>query len=215
MALKINPARSTSPEGSSSVQLGPPDGKRTNGSVDQRTRRTSSRSISRAEGFRARSHCPNALPCTKTTSDICTTCCGNRIHSTTTGCTQYRASVSASIFSLSSALAVFQASGPARLAELRDQGLDPNRTAEARRKVGEKNAQRLDEASDWDRRHLRPDSSEFKTEILPLLQTVSLKRLAAATNPSRAYCSRVRRGLHVPHPLHWDSLRSAAAGQPE
>ena len=105
-------------------------------------------------------------------------------------------------------LAAFKASGPARLEELRDQGTDPSGTEEARKKLGGKNAMRMDEAWEWDRKHTRPDRAVFVREILPHLQEVPVRKIAAATGLSRHYCSRIRRGIHVPHPRHWNALRT-------
>lgn len=51
----------------------------------------------------------------------------------------------------------------------------------------------------------------FKREILPLLQDVSLTAMERATELSVRYCSQIRRGLKVPHPMYWNALAGVAA----
>jgi hypothetical protein len=62
----------------------------------------------------------------------------------------------------------------------------------------------------WDLIHERPDPSIFVVEIFPLLATVPLATMSAATGLSIDYCSKIRRGLSVPHPRHWETLAQAA-----
>jgi hypothetical protein len=45
-------------------------------------------------------------------------------------------------------------------------------------------------------------------EILPGLHEATIARLAAATGLSAHYCSLIRLGKRVPHPRHWETLRS-------
>jgi len=97
----------------------------------------------------------------------------------------------------------------AKLARLRAEGRDPGHTSETHRKMGAKNAIRRREESAWDAVHEQPDLSIFGREILPAIQTVPLRRLAAATGLSVTYCGQVRRGDLVPHPRHWDAFREA------
>jgi len=73
-----------------------------------------------------------------------------------------------------------------------------------------KNAQRMDEAWEWDRKNPHPDPEVFRREILPLIKAVPLGRIAAATGVSKQFASRVRRGDSTPHPRHWEALRSAS-----
>jgi len=47
----------------------------------------------------------------------------------------------------------------------------------------------------------------FGREIAPKLDAFSLKEIAAATGLSLAACSRIRAGVRLPHPRHWDALR--------
>ena len=50
------------------------------------------------------------------------------------------------------------------------------------------------------------DEGWFKREIVPRLNTFSLKEIGNATGLSLAVCSRIRAGAKVPHPRHWDAL---------
>jgi hypothetical protein len=43
---------------------------------------------------------------------------------------------------------------------------------------------------------------------LPKLKTVSLAAMMRATGLSRSYCARIRRGVQVPYPRHWEALRA-------
>ena len=63
----------------------------------------------------------------------------------------------------------------------------------------------------WDRHHGPADQQAYKREILPRLANVTLRQLGAATGLSKTTCSQIRRGLKVPHPRHWEGLRSVAA----
>jgi hypothetical protein len=42
--------------------------------------------------------------------------------------------------------------------------------------------------------------------ILPGLTKMPVPRIAKSINVSEGYASRVRKGLHVPHPMHWPIL---------
>ncbi len=60
----------------------------------------------------------------------------------------------------------------------------------------------------WDRHHGPADQQVYKREILPRLANVTLRQLGAATGLSKTTCSQIRRGLKVPHPRHWEELRT-------
>jgi CRISPR-associated endonuclease Cas1 len=104
----------------------------------------------------------------------------------------------------------FQAAGPAALAQLRASGNDPRTTPEALAKVAKEISRRRREATQWNAENARPNPAEFTANILPQLQGIPLSALSAATGLSVPYCSCVRRGVYVPHPRHWDSLRTVA-----
>jgi hypothetical protein len=73
--------------------------------------------------------------------------------------------------------------------------------------MGKANSQRMREVRAWDKEHEQPDPGVFAREILPGLQGIPLRRLAEATGLSIQHCGLIRRGLRVPHPRHWESLR--------
>lgn len=50
------------------------------------------------------------------------------------------------------------------------------------------------------------DEARFKREIAPRLDAFTLKEIGKATGLSLAACSRIRAGVKVPHPRHWDAL---------
>ena len=58
--------------------------------------------------------------------------------------------------------------GQAALRKMRAEGRDPMDSEEARHKLGEANARRRREESEWDRTHEKPDPDVFTREILPL-----------------------------------------------
>jgi hypothetical protein len=56
-----------------------------------------------------------------------------------------------------------------------------------------------------------PDGRDFKRDILPGLQGVTLRRITEATGLSKRFASQIRRGLAVPHHRHWDGLLALAS----
>jgi hypothetical protein len=105
--------------------------------------------------------------------------------------------------------ATFAAAGPAALADMREAGVDPTQTVEARAKLSESMSRRGLDVAAWDREHSeRPDPEVFRSEILPGLQGVPLARIVVRTGLSLRYASLIRRGEKVPHPMHWDALRA-------
>jgi hypothetical protein len=70
-------------------------------------------------------------------------------------------------------------------------------------------------ALEWDKSHtVRPDPDEFTREILPHLDGVSYSALSRASGLSRRYCKLIATGEYVPHPVHWDGIRSAVGVAP-
>ncbi len=103
----------------------------------------------------------------------------------------------------------FQKAGPAALRRLMVEGRDPSHGGKAGRKRGASIAKRNRESAEWDRSHPgQPDPEQFKRDILPKLEGVPLQRIRKATGLSLYYCSLIRRGLHFPHPRHWEALKS-------
>jgi len=50
----------------------------------------------------------------------------------------------------------------------------------------------------------------FLKEILPSLAEVTLTQMMKATGPSSGYCWKIKRGQRIPHPMHWEALRTFA-----
>jgi len=50
------------------------------------------------------------------------------------------------------------------------------------------------------------DPGIFRTEVLPRLREVPIRRMMEATGLSEAYCYRVRRAEAIPHARHWKAL---------
>jgi hypothetical protein len=106
-------------------------------------------------------------------------------------------------------------SGPARLRELRDAGLDPAHgpETEASRRATQR-AHREADAS-WDRRHGpvepgHPADPDRWQRLQPRLTGIPVARLREVTGYSLRHCSRFRAGLVVPHPRVWAALEGEA-----
>lgn len=101
-------------------------------------------------------------------------------------------------------------------ARARDQGTDPLQAAETKRRRSETMRERNRQIAIWEAEHAsRPDLATFVEEILPGLQEVSLGQMMRETGLSSLYCSRIRSGVKVPHPMHWKALRAIALSEPE
>jgi hypothetical protein len=85
------------------------------------------------------------------------------------------------------------AAGHAALEELRVRAEAPTDRPEVKRMIGSAT---------------RAHPEVFAREILPAIQSVPLSKVAAATGLSIQHCGMVRRGLRVPHPRHWEAMRS-------
>jgi hypothetical protein len=107
-------------------------------------------------------------------------------------------------------LPILLAAGSSAIARLAAEGRDPAHGGEAARKRGASNVRRMREADAWNRAHSEhPDPEQFKREILPRLQSASLREIMKVTGLSLRYCSLIRRGLYTPHPRHWEALRKS------
>jgi CRISPR-associated endonuclease Cas1 len=105
-------------------------------------------------------------------------------------------------------IATFAAAGASTLAKLREEGRDPTKTPDARRKHGVTMARRNAEIRAWERQHPgRHDPEVFRNTILPRLARVPLSKMIRATGLSLRSCSRVRQGQVVQHARHWEALR--------
>lgn len=88
-------------------------------------------------------------------------------------------------------------------------GDDPAHGGEAGRLRGERNAATLRANAAWERRQSGDfDPDTFAREIQLRLKTASLAAMMRATGLSRPYCARIRRGEQIPHPRHWNALRT-------
>jgi CRISPR-associated endonuclease Cas1 len=106
------------------------------------------------------------------------------------------------------------AAGPRALARIRQEGYDPAHGGRAARVRGRRNACHMKDVRSWEQRNGEgPDRSVFRETILPRLAGVSLTAMRRATGLSRGYCSFIRKGKHVPHPRHWESLRLLVQAQ--
>jgi len=94
--------------------------------------------------------------------------------------------------------------------ELRMRGQDPAVSDAAKAKLSKTLRRRRAEESAWDRDHPQSfDATHFQRDLLPLIQEVPVRRLAAMTGLSVGYCALVRRGLRTPHPRWWEVLQKA------
>lgn len=96
------------------------------------------------------------------------------------------------------------------LQQLRDDGHDPAHGGQAAKLRGKKNANHQAAAREWNARNdSMPDPAGF-APIAAALRHVPIADLQEATGLSKHYCSLIRLRKKVPHPRHWDALRSVA-----
>jgi CRISPR-associated endonuclease Cas1 len=94
-----------------------------------------------------------------------------------------------------------------QLRKLRSTGTEPMAAPEVRKKIGRNNRIRQQAILEWESVHGRDwEPGVFRQEILPGLQTVTITRMASASGLSIQYCSRIRSGQNVPHPMHWEAF---------
>jgi hypothetical protein len=104
-------------------------------------------------------------------------------------------------------VAVFAKAGPAKLAQLRAEGIDPTKTEAARAKQGQRNRESYRANAAWEQEHAREVTTvDFAQDILPGLQDIPLSTIMRATGLSLRYCSLIRQGKKVPHQRHWAVL---------
>jgi hypothetical protein len=88
-------------------------------------------------------------------------------------------------------------------------GSDPAHGGKAAKLRGQRNSVKLLANSEWERSQIEEmDPAIFEEEIRPKLKTVSLLETMRATGLSRTYCGMIRRGVRIPHPRHWEALRT-------
>jgi hypothetical protein len=99
--------------------------------------------------------------------------------------------------------------GRRQLATMRSRGDDPAHGGAAGQKRSASISRQNLLSADWSRQNSeRPRVDDFAKTILPGLQLATLQEMANATGLSLDYCSKIRRGLLIPHPRHWDGFRS-------
>jgi hypothetical protein len=82
------------------------------------------------------------------------------------------------------------------------------------RKRGDANAEHHLRNHRWTREHPgQRDEAWFKREIARKLDAFTLAEIAAATALSLAACSRIRAGVKLPHPRHWQTLKQLLGGE--
>ena len=92
-------------------------------------------------------------------------------------------------------------------------GHDPRRSAGVNRARGEAISEGHRCNRSWARQHPgQRDEAWFKREIAPKLDAFTLGEIANATSLSLAACSRIRAGVKVPHPRHWEVLLTLIEG---
>jgi CRISPR-associated endonuclease Cas1 len=92
------------------------------------------------------------------------------------------------------------------LALLRAEQRDPAHGGRAGEIRGRKNAAHQQAVRAWTGE--LPDPAVFRSEIQPGLREAPISDLVAATGLSNHYCSLIRLGKKVPHPRHWEALKT-------
>lgn len=90
-------------------------------------------------------------------------------------------------------------------------GKDPRGDAATNRKRSEAIVEQSRRSREWKRENpdrAGHDRAWFLREVAPKLDDVPLNAIARVTGLSLAACSRHRAGTRVPHPRHWEALRS-------
>ncbi len=112
-------------------------------------------------------------------------------------------------------LGVFTVAGPATLAARRAAGTDSAHGGEAGKARGRRNAKHYAAVAKWEREEAeQPEPVQFTRDILPILQSVSLRVMADATELTEGYCSFIRLGLKTPHRRHWSALAELGTKNP-
>lgn len=89
----------------------------------------------------------------------------------------------------------------------RAQGKDPAHGGRAAVARGTSISKRRKAIAEWEARNpMLPDSSVYVRDVFPRVRTVSVEAIVRATGLSVPYCAMIRRGLRVPHPMHWKAL---------
>ncbi len=101
---------------------------------------------------------------------------------------------------------VFAARGPAKIEVMRVAGYDPTQTPEVRRRRATSASRQRKSAVAW-RDDGSLDGVDFRRDILPKLQSLTVRVIAQAMGASISHGSKVRSGKLLPHRRHWEALR--------
>jgi len=100
------------------------------------------------------------------------------------------------------------------LRERRAEGTDPSHGGSAAAACAVRRVESQRAITEWEAKNpMPPDQAAYSRDVLPRLESVSVPAIVRATGLSYPYCAMIRRGLRVPHPMHWESL--AALGNDE
>lgn len=101
--------------------------------------------------------------------------------------------------------------GKEALLAMRASELDPARTPEARQAQSEIMSRRRSEQRGWEQEHgpgaLERERERFRQEIQPRLRSIPLRKMSRITGLSLYYCSQIRKGKCIPHPVHHAAFR--------
>lgn len=104
--------------------------------------------------------------------------------------------------------------GRRTLAEMRASADDPARTSEARARLSATSKERMLAIRAWERINGRShDWDRYRTEIVPLLTSMTVPELMDVTGLSQHFCWQVRAGKKRLHPMHWARIVGFAAAR--
>lgn len=104
-------------------------------------------------------------------------------------------------------------SGVSALKEARANGKDPAHGGKAAAKRSSSQKRRSQARLDWEKRGLSIEEEQrrFIEKIQPKLASVPLSAIMNATGLSIRYCSLIKSGAYVPHPVHYAALAGLVA----
>lgn len=105
----------------------------------------------------------------------------------------------------------FVTAGSARLRTLHMSGQNPGMTVPGRTRLAATQTERIQAARTWQRNNPKADPETYRTQVLPLLGSLSAGAIARATGLSVGYSAKIGRGEVTPHPMWWEMLAQTAA----
>jgi CRISPR-associated endonuclease Cas1 len=96
----------------------------------------------------------------------------------------------------------------ANMIEIARRGRIASKSAESRVKLSASQQRQRAARRGWLPSSLPPwlTQSSYREKILPRLAAITVPALAKTLNVSEPYAAKVRKGQHVPHPMHWQAL---------